>query len=142
MLNWYVENATSRYARSDQAVTFFRPLFDACVVGTRLAGQISGRSLIHLKALKQHSNELSSAQSLLVTPESREDAMRIINQWYERNLGDEVTIHNPYFGPDDLCWLQQIRTANPKCVITVMTARKHQPSENAGTDLEDIYVEK
>jgi hypothetical protein len=141
MLNWYVENAISRYAKSDQAVTFLRPLFDACVVGTQLAGQISGRSLIRLKALKQHSNELSNARSLLVTPESREDAIRVLDQWFERNLGDEVKIHDPYFGPDELCWLQQIRIANPKCVITVMTSRKHQPGQTAGTNLEDLYVE-
>lgn len=139
MLCWYVENAVSRYSNTDQAVTFIRPMFEACVVGTQLAGQISGRSLVRLKALKNNSNELSAGRSLIVSPKSREQAIHVLTRWLEQNLGDEVKIHDPYFGPDDLQWLQLFRTANPNCVITFMTSRKGQPSILNGNTLEDIY---
>jgi hypothetical protein len=46
-------------------------------------------------------------------------------------------IHDPYFGPDELEWVQVIRMAKPNCVIRVMTARRHQP---AGEDLEEVYA--
>ncbi len=141
ILNWYIGNAVSRYANNDQAVTFLRPLFEACVVGTQLAGRISGKSLIRLKALKQKSTQLSNSQSLLITPESKDVAMQVLGHWFEKNLGNAVTIHDPYFGPDDLSWLQLIRSSNPKCVITVMTARANQPKLPAGSALEDMYVE-
>jgi hypothetical protein len=139
MLCWYVENAVLRYAQTDQAATFIRPMFEACAVGTQLAGQISGRSLIRLNSLKNHSTQLSSGRSLLVTPESREQAMHVLTAWLMQNLGDEVLIHDPYFGPDDLQWLQLLRTANPGCVITFMTSRKCQPEVSGSLTLEDLY---
>jgi hypothetical protein len=141
LLTWYIENVVIRYSQTDQASQFVRPLFDACVVGTQLAGQISGKSLIRLKALKHHSAGLSSAHSILVTPESRDEAMEILRQWLERKLGDEVKIHDPFFAPMDLPWLQLIRAMNPKVVLTIMTSRRNQPSVLGGDELQDLYLE-
>lgn len=140
VLLWYVDNVVVRYSETDQAATFLRPMFNACVVGAQLAGQIAGRALIRLKALKLQSKTLTSFRSLLVRPESKEAAIRILSDWFERNLSDEVKIHDQYFGPDDLHWLQLIRTARPKSTITVMTSRLHQPAVPAGEALEDVYV--
>jgi len=140
MLVWYLENAVVRFSQTDQASALIRPMFNACVVGAQLAGQIAGRALVRLKALKRESNELSSSRSLLVTPGSRTEAVRVLATWLERHINDQVKIHDPYFGPDDLSWLQVIRTARPNCSICVLTSRRHQPTLPAGEELDDVYA--
>jgi hypothetical protein len=136
VLLWYVENAVTRFSKTDQAVAFLRPIFDATIVGAQLAGEIAGRTLTRLKAIKGQSNMLNLSRSLLVRPGSREEAKSEIAKWCEHNLGDFVKIADPYFNLGDLEWLQLIRTSKPSCEITVLTGRKGQP---AG-DLEDVYV--
>jgi len=74
VLLWYIENPVSRYSTTDQAPTFLRPMFTACVVGSQLAGQIAGQALIRMKALKLQSRTLSASRSLLITPNSKEDS--------------------------------------------------------------------
>lgn len=61
--------------------------------------------------------------------------------WFERNLSDEVKLHDPYFSVEDLHWLQVMRAVNPSVVITVMTSRRHQPPVSPGNELEDLYAE-
>jgi hypothetical protein len=139
MLSWYIENAVVRCSNTDQAGAFLRPLFEACVLGSQLAGQISGKALIRLTALRNKTAELSSSHSLLVSPRSRTEAMLVLSRWFERELADEVKIHDQYFSPTDVEWLQLIRTAKSDCVITVMTSRKHQPEPPSGENLEDVY---
>ena len=76
---------------------------------------------------------------MLTTPTNRDDAVRILASWLEKNLSGTVVIHDPYFGPKDLEWLQVIRTAKTECEVTVMTSRRHQPTPPEGTDLADVY---
>ncbi|HUP03209.1 MAG TPA: hypothetical protein VMU19_04435, partial [Bryobacteraceae bacterium] len=140
ILLWYIENAVVRFARTDQAATFLRPMLDATIVGAQLAGQVAGKSLVRLKALKRQSAQLSGGRALLVVPGTREEAIRILSMWFERELGRFLTICDPYFGPDDLSWLQIIRSAKPECRIVVMTARKNQPTPGPGEDLEEVYA--
>jgi hypothetical protein len=63
-----------------------------------------------------------------------------LSRWFEENLGETVLIHDPYFGPEDLQWLQVIRSAKPGCEITLMTARLHQPVPPIGEELDDVYT--
>ncbi len=140
LLVWYIDNAVIRYSKTDQAASFLRPMFNACVVGAQLAGQIAGRTLLRLRALKEQSNELSGARSLFVKPGTREEAIRAMTEWFEQKLGAEVLIHDPYFGPEDLEWVQRIRTAKRDCTITIVTARANQPTPAAGEELEDLYA--
>jgi hypothetical protein len=140
VLVWYVENAVARFSKTDQASTFLRPMFDACVVGAQLAGQVAGRAMIRLKAIKTQSAEITDARSLFTTPGTREEAIRVLSSWFEHNLAETVLIHDPYFSTDDLHWLQLIRSAKPGCEITIMTARRHQPIPSAGEELEDVYA--
>ncbi len=140
LIVWYIDNAVTRYSKTEQAASFLRPMFDACVVGAQLAGQIAGRTLIRLRALKEQSTELSGAKSLFVRPGTREDAIRAMTAWFERQLGSEVIIQDPYFQPEDLEWIQRIRTAKRDCAITVVTARVNQPTPGSGEELEDLYA--
>jgi dihydrofolate reductase len=61
--------------------------------------------------------------------------------WFERQLGSEVIIQDPYFQPEDPEWIQRIRTAKRDCAITVVTARANQPTPAPGEELEDLYSE-
>jgi hypothetical protein len=140
MLMWYIDNAVIRFAQTEQAVTFLRPMLSACIIGAQLAGQIAGQAMIRLKALKNQSNELSCSHSLMVDPGSREEAVRILSAWFEQRLTDEVKLHDQYFSPEELSWLQIIRSAKPSCRILVITSRLHQPPVAAGEDLGDVYA--
>jgi len=140
ILVWYVENAVTRFSKTDQASTFLRPIFDACVVGAQMAGQVAGRAMVRLRAVKtQAAAQLGAGCSLLTTPRNREQAVRILASWLEKNLSGSVLIHDPYFGPQDLDWIQVIRTAKSDCEITVMTARRHQSAPPSGAELADVY---
>lgn len=139
-LLWYVENAVVRFSNTDQAVAFLRPMFDATVVGAKLAGQIAGSTLTRLKAVRLQSGAFGTQQSMLVRPGSRDEAMKAIGTWCEKNLSTFVKLADPYFSPSDLEWLQLIRAAKPNCEITVLTGRASQPSPAAGQELEDVYV--
>ncbi|MEO8592946.1 MAG: hypothetical protein ABI759_06480 [Candidatus Solibacter sp.] len=140
LLVWYVENAVARFCKTDQAATFLRPIFDACVVGAQMAGQVAGRAMVRLRAVKTQAAQLSGASSLLATPTNRDDAVRILTAWLEDNLSTAVLIHDPYFGPGDLSWVQVIRVAKSGCEITIMTSRAQQPTPTDGAELQDIYV--
>jgi hypothetical protein len=93
-----------------------------------------------LRALREQSNELSGVRSLFVKPGTREQAIQAITDWFERKLGSEVLIHDPYFGPQDLEWVQRVRTARRDCTITIVTAKCKQPTPPAGEELEDLYA--
>lgn len=140
LLVWYIDNAVIRYSKTEQAAVFLRPMFDACVVGAQLAGQIAGRALLRLKTLKKQSNELSSARSLFIKPGTREEAIRVMTEWFERKLGAVVTIQDPYFGPEDVEWVQMIRTVKRDCTVTIITERLNQPTPVNGEELEDLYA--
>lgn len=139
-LIWYVENAVERFSETDHAIAFLRPMFDSCVVGAQLAGQVAGKSLTRLRGIKDRAAELSLGHAKIITPRSREQAIGIISDWLERNLGDFVKITDPYFGPSDLEWLQIIRSAKSITRITIMTSRQKQPRLNHGEELEERYV--
>lgn len=141
VLAWYIENAVIRFASTDHASLFLRPIFDACVVGAQMAGQVAGRAMVRLRAVRtQAAAQLGGGRSLLTTPKNRDEAVRILTSWLEKNLSGTALIHDPYFGPEDLSWLQVIRTANSDCEITVMTARRHQPAPSGGSELADVYT--
>ena len=140
ILIWYVENSVVRFSHTDQAGTFLRPMFNSCIVGAQLAGRVAGQSLIRLRTLKYLSNELSGSRSLLVTPGSQEEAKRVLSRWFEAKLGQITYIHDPYFGPEELRWIQLIRSARPNCRVHVMTARLNQPIPAAGQELADVYT--
>jgi hypothetical protein len=140
LFSWYVENAVARYSETDQAEMFLRPMFEACLLSARLTAQISGKSLIRLKALKQQSSDLSLSQSKMITPKSRGEALALVLRWCEKSLGEHAILHDQYFGPNDLEWIQLIRTAKPDITITVITSRRHQPPLEPGEELEDLYL--
>jgi hypothetical protein len=140
LLMWYIENANTRYAGTDQAVTFLRPMFDACIIGAQLAGQISGRSLIRLRALKHMSGEISNARAFMATAGSREEAIQVVVSWLEKRVWEELKFHDPYFGPGDLMWVQSVRSAKPNCSLTIITSKRHQPALQNGEELDEIYA--
>jgi len=85
------------------------------------------------------SKVLSEVSSFLALPGTKQEAFRLISDWCERNLSDKVKIHDPFFGPEDLHWLQTIRAVRPQCQICVITSRKHQPKLNPSEELDEVY---
>jgi hypothetical protein len=141
ILVWYVENAVARYGSTEQASAFLRPIFDACVVGAQIAGQVAGMTMVRLRAVKSQAGaQLGGGRSLLATPKNRDHAIRILASWLEKHLAETALIHDPYFGPEDLDWVQMIRTAKADCGITIMTARRNQPTPPSGAELTDVYA--
>ncbi len=142
MFVWYLENAIRRFSGTAESNTVLRSMFTAVLVGTELAGQIAGKSLVRLKALKTASNEISANTSLMVTPGSREEAIGAVGAWLSENVASEILIHDPFFGPEDLMWLQQIRVSLPTCRILVLTSKKHNEKAANGKSLDTVYAEE
>lgn len=140
LLLWYIDNALSRFSDTNQAASFLRPIFDATVVGAQLAGQIAGRTLTRLKAVRMESTEFGKPRTAVFTPHTQEEARKIVSTWLERHIGDSLKIADPDFGPADLSWLQLIRMVKPTCEITVVTSKHSQPGTSFGEEIEDVYV--
>jgi hypothetical protein len=97
------------------------------------------RTKLPVSSVRTQSLQISAGHSVIVPPGTREEAIQILSEWFDKNLREDIFIHDPYFSPDDLHWLQLIRTARPASRITVMTARKNQPAPTSGEELEDVY---
>src|SRR5262249_50817069 len=139
-LLWVIENGIARFARTDQAMRYLRPMFDATLVGAKLAGQTSGRALVQLKALKAQVAGAHQHGMKSVPAGSRDEALIFICDWFENKVGRYLTICDQYFGPADLGIVALLRSTKPGCKLRILTSRRHQPKPPNGMTLEDFYT--
>jgi hypothetical protein len=120
-------------------MSYFRPIFDATVVGAQLAGQISGRTLVQLKGLKAQIAGAKDSKMKSVPAGTREEAIAFLRDWFENQVESYLKICDQYFAPADLGILVILRSAKPGCTAEILTSRKHQPMPPSGMALEDVY---
>ncbi len=140
MLAWAIENANRRYANTDQARTYLRPIYKAMLLGAELAARMAARSSMHIERVKRHVVRPSDAKSVLVRAGERERAIQFLRNWFEREVRDYLKICDPFFGPDDLEILQILRSVNPTCKVLILTSKKHQEQERVTQPWSDTYL--
>ncbi len=125
ILAWIIENATVRFAKTDQALTHLRPLFEATVLGAELAGRITMRTLATGRRARLQPNTSGDDGVILFGAGDRTEVMSFLRSWLEQEATSYLTICDEYFGPEDLEVLKLLNAVNPTCRVSILTSQKH-----------------
>jgi len=136
---WAIENLTQRFARTPQAGTYLRPLFEATLLGLELAGRMATRSSDQSERARRHAIGPSARSSLLVKPGGREEAIQFLTNWMANEVRDYLKICDPFFGPDDLEAVRLLCSVNPACKVQILTSRHHQDNERIAQPWGETY---
>jgi len=60
-----------------------------------------------------------------VGPNSREEIIAFLNDWFANTVREYVLIADPYFGLDDLEVIRSISEMNQTCKISILTSQHH-----------------
>jgi len=136
ILAWVIENAVRRLAKTDQAKSSLRPMFEAIIEGADMCRQTSTRAM--LTAQKTKVLAVSSAStSLLVETGQRDVALDYLKDWLSKTTGDYLKICDAYFGPEDLELLQLVWSSKPGCRVQILTSRWH--NKDLQPTIEDAF---
>lgn len=139
ILAWVVENANKRHAKTDQVTTHIRPLFEAMLLGTELAGRMAARSSTRARQAMLYASKLSAGDSTLIKAGQRENALAFITKWFEDDVRSYIKICDPFFGPEDIDVLQMLYCVKPDCNVKILTSRKHHSQSQVTPPYEDAY---
>ena len=139
IISWVIENAVRRYANTDQANTYLRPVFDATMLGTQLSEKFASHSSVQIKKVRTFALRPEEGQSILIKSRQRELAIEFIREWVEREVVGYLKVCDPYFGPSDLELLRTVLSVNPKCMVKILTSKKHQDQEKVQVPWENAY---
>ncbi len=132
----FIENAVKRYKKTNQAITTLRQLFEASVQSVKLCGSIATRSSEEFIKAVSYSKSLPKESLFgVITPNSREEVLKHLKEWFSNNIDDYVKIADPYFVKENLDLLQIIQEVQPDCRILILTSQK----QNSSDDIEKDY---
>ena len=140
IMSWIIENIVVRYGKTDHVTQFLRPAFEATALGAELAGRMAERASEIQQTSKADFNIILKNNNFIVQPNSREEAIQYIRDWFETDVKDYVKICDPYFGLDDLELLQIISSVNPACKVQILTSVKHQTDEKVMKPYSESYL--
>lgn len=126
ILSWVVENAKKRYANTNQAHQYLRPIFDAALMGAELCGIMAERTCKNLKRTTINAAATNEETSILIRPKDREVAINYLTDWISNEVKSYLKICDPFIGPDELsALLQLIILVNPECNVQILSSIKH-----------------
>ena len=127
ILAWTIENTVKRFANTPTAETDIIPIFEATLLGAELTSRIATRSSANLKQIKNLTIEPAEvSHNVIVRADERDKAIQFIKGWLTQESLEYLTICDPYFGVEDLEILQILLSINPKCIVKILTSKKHQ----------------
>lgn len=136
---WLIENAKKRFAHTDQARTYLRPLYDAMLIATELAFKMAAHSLIEPKQEKDRAINIANGTSHLIRAGEREKALQFLKSWFENEVQDYLKICDPYFGLEDLEVLQLLRSVKPNVQVQILTSRRNQEDSRVAQPWGETY---
>lgn len=105
----------------------------AAEISTRMATRFSGQ----IQRAKRRVTSEEDGKSLLVGAGSRERALQFLRDWFAHEAKDYLKICDEYFGPSDIEVLMLLRSANPRCRVSILTSKKHHNQEGAASPDEE-----
>ena len=139
MLSLVIENAVRHYRNTNEASTYLKPLFKACVVGADLTFRMAAKMRNSAIAHRLRMSENDAQDQSLIRGGERQKALEIIRQWVRDQAKEFINICDPYFGPEDLDLVQLIRAENAEIPVAILTSRKHQKDEQVQLPWEEAY---
>ncbi len=137
ILAWVIENAVKRFATTEQARKYLRPVFDSILLGAELAGRMTVPFTIPSLQFQDRIITISNNKSLVLQSGDREKAVQFMKDWFEYQVQEYLKIQDPYFGLNDLEFLKLLISVNPNCEVYVLTGLANQ--EKSSKSLKEIY---
>ncbi|MDA8228936.1 MAG: hypothetical protein M0T74_14805, partial [Desulfitobacterium hafniense] len=81
ILSWIVENAKIRFANTNEAHQFLRPMFDASLMGAELCAIMAERSYANLKRTTDNAATHQEENSILIRPKDRDVGINYLRKW-------------------------------------------------------------
>ena len=140
--SYTIENAIKRYAQTDQAGTYLKPMFKASSMAALLSLKLAQRSFKQREIPSTCIINSCGSNNLLIRSGEREKAEQFIRDWFQKNVTSYLKICDPYFGPDELDLIKLFSSINPSVEIFVLTSRKHHTQEGIKGSFEEHYRRK
>lgn len=136
MYSWVLSNVMIKYGHTRQAAEYMRDVFDGIVRAAEFFFQMVAAGEQHSVSpeWRDHGDEGLHA---VIGLREREKAVGFLKKWFEANIEEELTIVDPYFGPEDLWLIQMMMVTDPHIRVKIMTGKSH--NVNDGGSLRDAY---
>lgn len=119
-----VGSLVRKYAGTDEASAYLRPMFDGLVRSTEIAWRLIARTIGLTPPL--FVEPILTDSSIMIENGNREKALQFIDKWIVENVGNNLVICDPFFGPEDLEIVARIQSIIPECEIKILTSPKQQ----------------
>lgn len=123
MHTWYIENLNKRLTRRQDIEAQVAPLAEALLLSIELTVAV-----IRHSASKKSSpiSELGAMPGIfIVKPGEREEAVQYITSWLESNAEEYIKLCDPYFGPEEISFLNLILSTAPEVKVLILTSMSH-----------------
>ena len=142
IFSFIIENAIVRNSNTDQAGTYFRPMFKAATTAATLSLKLAKRSLEQRNIPSACTINRCVTDNIIIRSGEREKAERFIKDWFEKNVKKYLKICDPYFGPEELDLIKLFTSLNPNVQVFILTSQKHQNQEAISGSIEEHYRKK
>jgi hypothetical protein len=133
VLSWHLENMARKFTSQRDIIENILPVCEALLLSTELAHTIIDKASKHsIEDVEEDQDE-----GLLVRRKTREEALRMIEEWVGANAKEYIKYCDAYFSPKDISLLRLILAQAPQCKIYVLASKPHLIGQGALSD--DIF---
>lgn len=138
MLSWFIENLNRRLNRQQDVEAQLAPIAEALLLSMDMTVLVLKQSANKKESLVV--NIGSESDLHIVKPGEREEALDYIRTWMESNAQEYIKYCDPYFGPEDLTFLNLVLSAAPSCDVKILTSMSHL--KDIGARAADVFEEE
>lgn len=134
----FIENANRRLQSTKEAKSILRQIFESILLNLRILRSITDKTT--QKVINYNKLLIEEKSNVIVIKSGqRELFMQSLNDWLLDNVSDTIKICDPFFDASELWILKNIISANPKCVVKILTSAGNRDI-NLNERIKDIYL--
>ena len=130
-LTWYLENAARKYSAQRDISEQILPISEAMLLSTEMAMTVLAQESQKTSEFNMQVSMQQSKVGTMVCAGEREQALQYISSWLRANAVGYIKYSYPYFGPDDLPFLQMVLSECPECRVHILTSKQHLQKKDA-----------
>jgi len=126
VLSWHLANMERKYLGSVDAQIQLAPLCEVLLLSAELTESI----LCRVAGKGADVREESSPDGLVVTRQSRDEAVAHIENWLRTKAKVGIIYCDPYFSTKDIQFLRLCLANAPECKLTIIASKPHLVKQN------------
>ena len=137
LYSWVISSVMGKYATSKESSKYIGQIFDGVLSGIKFLNfLIDGDSAI--ESAPKWQDVAEPPDGIVVLHGQRSKAVSFIRDWLQSYSNEVVTIVDPYFGLDELEFVEMIMDIDSELRIRVLTSKSH--NQNFGDNLPESYA--